>query len=452
MDTAVNDERSSIVSAWSYKQFALPPRYYFPIVSLLLWLVLGLYIYMLRPWGTEKHYYTLGESLYLMVQIITTIGYGDRPGPCQPKGFLFATCYVIVGVCACANLVSVMVDQIRNRARTVHNATVGKLSRHTINMLRTQTNQSVQVDRLKSFIPRSIYRPIRRRWYDLKQLLHALVGWNLFLAVGTVFYANYCETSTCVKGHCCKSWHAEKMECEHILPIGCKSEYTYNGTRVTGCVEFGKSYRCSRTDQYEPGSEKGVGWETCHSPYRTQEAAFRKAWRITWPGGTSQETRTAHDCSETTAICCEGKTYLQALYMSVVTLTTVGFGDQTPTTHGGIWFAIPWMLFGVAAFANLVAKFAFCREDRERMENCNIPSRAVLRAEFILHALKQDGIVSEDLVKQISRDFKACDRDRNGWLDENDLRALSPPAAQAAAPAAESSGMLELNSEGSSWS
>jgi hypothetical protein len=54
----------------------------------------------------------------------------------------------------------------------------------------------------------------------------------------------------------------------------------------------------------------------------------------------------------------ENKTPHQAVYMSLITLSTVGFGAFTPNTHGGMVFAAFWMLFGVASLASLVSSRA----------------------------------------------------------------------------------------------
>lgn len=57
----------------------------------------------------------------------------------------------------------------------------------------------------------------------------------------------------------------------------------------------------------------------------------------------------------------EGKTFGQGIYMSIVTLSSVGFGAFTPVTHGGMVFGAYWMLFGVASLGALVsARTAFC--------------------------------------------------------------------------------------------
>merc|ERR1719343_678881 len=53
----------------------------------------------------------------------------------------------------------------------------------------------------------------------------------------------------------------------------------------------------------------------------------------------------------------EEKTWLQAVYMCVITLSTVGFGAFTATTPGGMVFGAFWMLFGVAALAGVIGSY-----------------------------------------------------------------------------------------------
>eukprot|EP00930_Biecheleria_cincta_P029679 TRINITY_DN2061_c0_g1_i6.p1 TRINITY_DN2061_c0_g1~~TRINITY_DN2061_c0_g1_i6.p1 ORF type:complete len:434 (-),score=77.80 TRINITY_DN2061_c0_g1_i6:233-1498(-) len=53
----------------------------------------------------------------------------------------------------------------------------------------------------------------------------------------------------------------------------------------------------------------------------------------------------------------EGKTLLQAIYMSIITLSTVGFGAFTPVTESGMIFGAFMMLFGSAALVNVVGAF-----------------------------------------------------------------------------------------------
>ncbi len=54
----------------------------------------------------------------------------------------------------------------------------------------------------------------------------------------------------------------------------------------------------------------------------------------------------------------EGWTIIESLYFSVVTLTTVGFGDLTPTTPGAQIFTIFYILTGIGVFVALLASVA----------------------------------------------------------------------------------------------
>jgi voltage-gated potassium channel Kch len=54
----------------------------------------------------------------------------------------------------------------------------------------------------------------------------------------------------------------------------------------------------------------------------------------------------------------EDWTIIQALYFSVVTLTTVGYGDFTPTSAGTQIFTIIYILTGLGVFVALLASVA----------------------------------------------------------------------------------------------
>ena len=60
----------------------------------------------------------------------------------------------------------------------------------------------------------------------------------------------------------------------------------------------------------------------------------------------------------------EGWQILDSLYFSVVTLTTVGYGDFTPETSAGKVFTIFYMLLGLSIFAAFVSMLAKQRQAR----------------------------------------------------------------------------------------
>jgi Ion channel. len=54
----------------------------------------------------------------------------------------------------------------------------------------------------------------------------------------------------------------------------------------------------------------------------------------------------------------EGWTVVQAFYFSVITLTTVGYGDLTPTTAGTQIFTVVYLLTGIGVLLALLTSIA----------------------------------------------------------------------------------------------
>lgn len=72
----------------------------------------------------------------------------------------------------------------------------------------------------------------------------------------------------------------------------------------------------------------------------------------------------------------EGKSLTDAFYFSIVTISTVGYGDIYPTTQLGKLLAILLIIFGVGTFlgmvANVVERLITTREKQIRLEKLNM--------------------------------------------------------------------------------
>jgi len=75
----------------------------------------------------------------------------------------------------------------------------------------------------------------------------------------------------------------------------------------------------------------------------------------------------------------EDKTLLEAVYFSVITLSTVGFGALTATTEMGKVFGAFWMLFGVGALGGLMAAFSQTVMELKELEKWDFATK---REEF----------------------------------------------------------------------
>lgn len=131
------------------------------------------------------------------------------------------------------------------------------------------------------------------------------------------------------------------------------------------------------------------------------------------------------------------KHWADTFYLSVMTLATIGFGDFKPETVLGRVVAIPWMIAGFAAFANMLAGLtAFFYESRKSEKMMAADStvsitRDVFReldrestgyldkGEFLAYTLMKYELVSEDLISEVFREYDECKSSQQGvtYLD-----------------------------------
>lgn len=122
----------------------------------------------------------------------------------------------------------------------------------------------------------------------------------------------------------------------------------------------------------------------------------------------------------------EGKTWLQAIYMSVITLSTVGFGAFTPSTEGGKVFASFWMIFGSAALVNVITQFSelmlklqeYERYDptvvKQALDAYQQDNNEMSELEFLKFGLVQKGLISATDLKEIQIAFDNLASDNVG--------------------------------------
>jgi potassium channel subfamily K len=139
---------------------------------------------------------------------------------------------------------------------------------------------------------------------------------------------------------------------------------------------------------------------------------------------------------------CEGLSFVDAFYCVCVTVTTLGYGDESFTTKAGRLFAVFWILASTVCVAQFFLYVAESRtEERQRQLAVWALSRpttksdleaadrdadgAVSAAEFVIYKLKELGKIDEDDVQDVLKQFEALDRDESGTLNWSDIRESS---------------------------
>jgi len=118
----------------------------------------------------------------------------------------------------------------------------------------------------------------------------------------------------------------------------------------------------------------------------------------------------------------EGKTVFQAIYMSVITLSTVGLGWFTPVTEEGMIFGAFWMLIGTGSLVSVIGNFTElmvkmnayerfkedCQEEATEVLKTvtgSSDSNNVTELQFLKFTLLQMASVSQDSLNEIQQAF-----------------------------------------------
>jgi potassium channel subfamily K len=252
-------------------------------------------------------------GVYVLLQIITTIGYGDITVQ-TPAAKLFMSFFVIFTLLIVASIltegVSYLIALEQERMRTMMRKVETKLR-----------NLNSDED-------------ARARWGAMNEIVTSLVIFLFFVAMGTIFFATY-ESCTC----------------------------SYGITAVAGCLEG----------------------ELCKAT-----GGYTKSW-------------------------------VDSFYMSVITMTTVGFGDHSPKSMWGRVFGCIWMLVGVVATGNLISSVSGSLWTSKKVQDFNNVSKAIFdeidndgdgriqRDELRKYLLLKFGLVALEDLKAIDDLFEVID-------------------------------------------
>lgn len=298
--------------------------FFFSLFAVLVWVALGIFVgCSLEGW----HFLT---AFYFMVQVVTTIGYGDVLAS-EPRMKLFMSFYVIAAVMIIANIFSNLVEKMFSAKQE-----------NFQKMMQEAQNHSDENERQKSKDKREAVQRNKVLWWFMLFLL--------FVVAGTVFYSLQ-------------------------EPCSC----SYGKTFIEGCVE---GPRCPKT------------------------------------GGAV-------------------KTWVDNFYMSVITLTTVGFGDHSPKSKLGRCFGCIWMLLGVIVTGQFISTFGnyfleqkkskrrkvfdsvnaelFNKLDKDRSGHLSL-------VEFRSYALVKYELVSQEDLDKIDGLFKKMDQDGSGSVSLEEIQ------------------------------
>lgn len=152
-------------------------------------------------------------------------------------------------------------------------------------------------------------------------------------------------------------------------------------------------------------------------------------------------------------------TIWSALYMSIVTLTTCGFGDRTPHTTAGIIFALFWTIGGVGACANFIRACTMFflqvshrrsyqlkeRISQQLFQEMDVKQDGRLsRGEFLRYLLLKHELVDRQVLDDISRQYDLLDPGGTNSVSFDAIQAMYDEQGVPQTPAADAQGGLKF--------
>jgi hypothetical protein len=133
--------------------------------------------------------------------------------------------------------------------------------------------------------------------------------------------------------------------------------------------------------------------------------------------------------------------FIDAFYFTVITATTIGFGDLVPKSDAGRWITIiimPWIVFycggQVQAISSNVAGTDVHQEGLLKSLSASLEIEAIKamatneggdmsEGAFIEYVLTQAQLVNPSILKELRKVFRKLDESGNGKLQEDELEA-----------------------------
>jgi potassium channel subfamily K len=132
--------------------------------------------------------------------------------------------------------------------------------------------------------------------------------------------------------------------------------------------------------------------------------------------------------------------FLDAFYMTCITMTSVGYGDYSPQTQGGRLFGIFWILFGTLVVVNLASDLAdtFLQAKQEQINRRimakSLRSKDLLQLdqdksgqiselEYLEHMLVKLRLAETKQIQELRDRFKELDKSGDGIISKEDFEA-----------------------------
>jgi hypothetical protein len=141
------------------------------------------------------------------------------------------------------------------------------------------------------------------------------------------------------------------------------------------------------------------------------------------------------------------KTWPSAFYMSIITLTTVGYGDISPRSHLGRAVAVVWMIFGVLAVGNWIKGISDflaesqhgSHEDTQQIDHHVFDlidksgDGSLSKSEYVNYVLIKYGMVTENDLDMIESQYEEIDVMQTGSVTLAQLEAAEKKKKKKAA-------------------